>query len=101
MNKFRLTRSALFVLVITATVLSLLQVSASAAGRERIYSEEELAACAGLACNDPSDCGSFCFCNNPTDTTGKCYKDEATIEAFLKQQAMRKAGPARRSPQVH
>ena len=29
-------------------------------------------ACAGLACNQPSDCGSKCFCNGPSST---CFVD--------------------------
>jgi|GEM_PF-3128304 len=83
MNKPRITRSALFVLVITVALVSLLQVSVNAADRPTY---EALAACAGLRCNDAGDCGSFCFCNNPNDTTGTCYKDEATIQAFLQAQ---------------
>ena len=31
--------------------------------------------CGGLLCNDPSDCGSLCFCNNPYDTVGTCVPD--------------------------
>ncbi len=83
MNKPRISRSVLFVLVITVTLVSLLQVSVNAAAKPTY---EALAACAGLRCNDAGDCGSFCFCNNPTDTTGTCYKDEATIQTFLKAQ---------------
>jgi hypothetical protein len=48
--------------------------------------QELAAACEGLRCNDRGDCGSYCFCNNPDDTTGTCYKDEASIAAFLKAQ---------------
>lgn len=29
-------------------------------------------ACVGLTCSKPSDCGSKCFCNNPSNTFGSC-----------------------------
>jgi hypothetical protein len=85
MNKLMVTR-VLFVLVITVAALSMLQVSVNAAERQSGATYEALAACAGLRCNDAGDCGTFCFCNNPDDTTGTCHKDEETIEAFLKAQ---------------
>lgn len=31
--------------------------------------------CHGLQCNDESDCGSLCFCNNPYDEVGTCIPD--------------------------
>jgi len=32
--------------------------------------------CVGLECNDPSDCGSLCFCNKPyDDRVGYCFED--------------------------
>lgn len=96
MSKMKVTRNILFVLVITVAALSLIQVSGNAAERGRSLTYAELSACDGLACNDPGDCGTFCFCNNPTDTTGRCYKDEAAIQSFLK--AQKKSG-ARRGPQ--
>ncbi|MFL6260742.1 MAG: hypothetical protein ACJ76Y_13600 [Thermoanaerobaculia bacterium] len=83
MSKMKVTRTVLFALVITVTLVSLLQVSGNAAEKPAY---QALAACAGLACNDPSDCGSFCFCNNPTDKVGSCYKDEEAIRAFLRAQ---------------
>lgn len=97
MNKWRVTRSAIFVFVITATALSMLQLSADAAGKQPTSREKLAAACEGLACNDPSDCGSHCFCNNPTDKVGVCFKDEEAIAAFLKAQGAAK--PSRQTPQ--
>lgn len=86
MSKVKVLRSVLFVLVITVAALSLLQVSVDASVKGDTATYKQLAACAGLSCNDPGDCGTFCFCNNPSDTTGTCYKDEATIQAFLRTQ---------------
>lgn len=97
MSKLRVTRNVLSVLVITVAALSLIQVSGNAAERGTALSYKQLAACEGLRCNDAGDCGSFCFCNNPDDTTGTCYKDEAAIQSFLK--AQQKPGSVRRSPQ--
>jgi hypothetical protein len=88
MSKIKVVRSVLFVLVITVAVLSLLQVSVDASVKGNTVTYKELAACAGLSCNDPSDCGSFCFCNNPLDKVGSCFKDEATIESFLRAQKL-------------
>ncbi|HEV2844926.1 MAG TPA: hypothetical protein VG477_08780, partial [Thermoanaerobaculia bacterium] len=72
--------------VITVAAMSLIQVSGNAAEPVSGPTYAELAACAGLRCNDAGDCGSYCFCNNPDDTSGSCYKDEETIEAFLELQ---------------
>ncbi|HEY4595358.1 MAG TPA: hypothetical protein VIJ02_03075 [Thermoanaerobaculia bacterium] len=94
MSKMKVTRTVLFALVITVTLVSLLQVSGNAAEK---VTYQALAACDGLKCNDPGDCGTFCFCNNPTDTVGTCYKDEETIQAFLR--AQRNSQSRKGSPQ--
>jgi len=41
-----------------------------------VLADEPLPNCNGLGCNDPSDCGSKCFCNNPHDTVGTCFVDQ-------------------------
>jgi hypothetical protein len=91
MNKLTVMR-VLFVLVITVAALSLLQVSVNAAEKKGGVTYEQLAACEGLECNDILDCGTYCFCNNPTDKVGKCYKDEASIQAFLEAQRAENPG---------
>jgi hypothetical protein len=79
----RLLRDVLFVFAITVAALAAVQTSSTASQIDAGQAAAFAAACEGLSCNDRSDCGTWCFCNNPTDTTGKCYKDSEAIEAQL------------------
>jgi len=41
-----------------------------------VFADDPLPLCHGLFCNDASDCGSKCFCNNPHDQLGTCVADQ-------------------------
>lgn len=65
--KKRILQIAMLGILGISSVFSIGQLSVSA---------QALPQCHGLACNDPGDCGTSCFCNNPTDTTGSCISDQ-------------------------
>jgi hypothetical protein len=62
MAKFRKILLEIFVLAL------LIATSAISWGQLTVRAQK--APCAGLTCNQPSDCGRNCFCNGPSHT---CY----------------------------
>lgn len=52
---------------------TLLAGSAGIAMSAKALVKPVFAACDGLECTSAADCGSRCFCNNPTNTTGHCF----------------------------
>ncbi len=86
MKKIKATNlpAALLIAVTFVLLMSAAQLTAAPDSSPSFEDLAKVAGCVGLDCNDPTDCGSFCFCHNPTDTIGDCHLDEPALRALLR-----------------